>query len=68
MEDCTAEGQVRYRREVEHRGSRYRLILERTPVSTTLDYFTVTCFWESPSGTFSPEASLSLSSARSGGP
>lgn len=67
VEDCIAEGRARYRREVTLRGRRYRLLLERTPLSTSLDCFTVTCYWEGPAGAFSRESSLSLSSARSGG-
>jgi len=65
-EDCVAEGRAQYRREVLLRGRRYRLLLEKTSVSTSLDYFTVTCFWEGPAGSFSRESSLTLSSARSG--
>ena len=66
VEDCVAEGRARYHREVLLRGRRYRLLLERTAVSASLDYFTVTCYWEGPAGAFSRETSLTLSSARSG--
>lgn len=66
VEDCVAEGRGRYHKEVTLRRRRYRLLLEKTSVSTSLDYFTVTCYWEGPTGAFSRESSLSLSSARSG--
>ena len=64
VRDCVAEGTSRYRREVALRGKRYRLLLERTRLSTTLHHFTVTCFWEGPAGAFVRESSVSLSSAR----
>jgi prepilin-type N-terminal cleavage/methylation domain-containing protein len=64
VEDCVADGALRYGKEVVLRGKTYRLLLERRSVSTSLDYYTVTCFWEGPSGDFSRESSVSLSTAR----
>jgi type II secretory pathway pseudopilin PulG len=65
VQDCSPDGAARYRSETVVRGARYLLLLEKAAASRSLEYFTVTCFWEGPDGLFSRESSLSLCSARS---